>query len=77
MTQPPIPISRSVSGAGPRGPTARPEFLSVQDYKHVQRWADIVLERPPGQEYGSGYRQGDRVAKAGRPRSLPFSPSVT
>jgi GST-like protein len=22
------------------------EFLSVQDYKHVQRWADRVLERP-------------------------------
>ena len=22
------------------------EFLSVQDYKHVQRWADILLERP-------------------------------
>jgi GST-like protein len=22
------------------------EFLSVQDYKHVQRWADMVLERP-------------------------------
>ncbi len=22
------------------------EFLSVQDYKHVQRWADLVLERP-------------------------------
>jgi hypothetical protein len=33
MTQPPIPISRSVSGAGPRGPTARPEFLSVQDHR--------------------------------------------
>ncbi len=23
-----------------------PEFLSVQDYKHVQRWADMLLERP-------------------------------
>jgi GSH-dependent disulfide-bond oxidoreductase len=22
------------------------EFLSVQDYKHVQRWADMLLERP-------------------------------
>jgi GST-like protein len=22
------------------------EFLSVQDYKHVQRWADALLERP-------------------------------
>jgi GSH-dependent disulfide-bond oxidoreductase len=22
------------------------EFLSVQDYKHVQRWADTLLERP-------------------------------
>jgi GST-like protein len=22
------------------------EFLSVQDYKHVQRWADLILERP-------------------------------
>jgi GST-like protein len=22
------------------------EFLSVQDYKHVQRWADLLLERP-------------------------------
>jgi GST-like protein len=22
------------------------EFLSVQDYKHVQRWADVLLERP-------------------------------
>ena len=22
------------------------EFLSVQDYKHVQRWADTILERP-------------------------------
>jgi GSH-dependent disulfide-bond oxidoreductase len=22
------------------------EFLSVQDYKHVQRWADAVGERP-------------------------------
>jgi len=22
------------------------EFLSVQDYKHVQRWADKLLERP-------------------------------
>lgn len=22
------------------------EFLSVQDYKHVQRWADILLQRP-------------------------------
>ena len=22
------------------------EFLSVQDYKHVNRWADILLERP-------------------------------
>jgi GSH-dependent disulfide-bond oxidoreductase len=22
------------------------EFLQVQDYKHVQRWADIILERP-------------------------------
>jgi len=22
------------------------EFLSVQDYKHVQRWADLMLERP-------------------------------
>ncbi len=25
------------------------EFLSVQDYKNVQRWADAVLERPPVQ----------------------------
>jgi GSH-dependent disulfide-bond oxidoreductase len=22
------------------------EFLSVQDYRHVQRWADLLLERP-------------------------------
>ncbi|UHL64101.1 glutathione-dependent disulfide-bond oxidoreductase [Paralcaligenes sp. KSB-10] len=22
------------------------EFLSVQDYKHIQRWADTILERP-------------------------------
>jgi GSH-dependent disulfide-bond oxidoreductase len=22
------------------------EFLSVQEYKHVQRWADVLLERP-------------------------------
>jgi GST-like protein len=22
------------------------EFLSVQDYKHVIRWADMLLERP-------------------------------
>ena len=22
------------------------EFLSVQDYKNVQRWADMLLERP-------------------------------
>jgi GST-like protein len=22
------------------------EFLAVQDYKHVQRWADLLLERP-------------------------------
>ena len=22
------------------------EFLSVQDYKHVQRWADQLIERP-------------------------------
>ena len=22
------------------------EFLSVQDYKHVQRWADLIVERP-------------------------------
>jgi GST-like protein len=22
------------------------EFLQVQDYKHVQRWADVILERP-------------------------------
>jgi GSH-dependent disulfide-bond oxidoreductase len=22
------------------------EFLSVQDYKHVQRWADLIGERP-------------------------------
>ncbi len=22
------------------------EFLSVQDYKHVQRWADLIAERP-------------------------------
>src|ERR1700685_2018752 len=22
------------------------EFLQVQDYKHVQRWADTILERP-------------------------------
>jgi GST-like protein len=22
------------------------EFLSVQEYKHVQRWADLLLERP-------------------------------
>jgi GSH-dependent disulfide-bond oxidoreductase len=22
------------------------EFLSVQDYKHVQRWADLLLQRP-------------------------------
>ena len=22
------------------------DFLSVQDYKHVQRWADLLLERP-------------------------------
>ena len=22
------------------------EFLSVQDYKHVLRWADMLLERP-------------------------------
>jgi len=22
------------------------EFLSVQDYKHVQRWADMLLQRP-------------------------------
>jgi len=22
------------------------EFLSVTDYKHVQRWADAILERP-------------------------------
>jgi GSH-dependent disulfide-bond oxidoreductase len=22
------------------------EFLQVQDYKHVQRWADLILERP-------------------------------
>ena len=22
------------------------EFLAVQDYKHVQRWADMLLERP-------------------------------
>ena len=22
------------------------EFLSVQDYKHLQRWADMLLERP-------------------------------
>ena len=22
------------------------EFLSVQDYRHVQRWADALLERP-------------------------------
>jgi len=22
------------------------EFLSVQDYQHVQRWADVILERP-------------------------------
>jgi GSH-dependent disulfide-bond oxidoreductase len=22
------------------------EFLSVQDYKHVQRWADMLLGRP-------------------------------
>jgi GST-like protein len=22
------------------------EFLQVQDYKHVQRWADMILERP-------------------------------
>jgi len=22
------------------------EFLSVQDYQHVQRWADRLLERP-------------------------------
>ena len=22
------------------------EFLSVQDYKHVQRWTDMLLERP-------------------------------
>ncbi len=22
------------------------EFLSVQDYKHVQRWADAILARP-------------------------------
>src|ERR1700743_3852884 len=24
------------------------EFLSVQDYKHMQRWADLILERPAG-----------------------------
>src|SRR6266850_1761690 len=23
-----------------------PEFLNVQDYKNVQRWADVLLERP-------------------------------
>jgi GST-like protein len=22
------------------------EFLSVQDYKHIQRWADMLLARP-------------------------------
>ncbi len=22
------------------------EFLSVQDYRHVQRWADVILARP-------------------------------
>jgi GST-like protein len=22
------------------------EFLQVQDYKHVQRWADAIVERP-------------------------------
>ena len=22
------------------------EFLSVQDYKHVQRWTDLIAERP-------------------------------
>jgi GSH-dependent disulfide-bond oxidoreductase len=25
------------------------EFLSVQDYRHVQRWADTILARPHGQ----------------------------
>jgi GSH-dependent disulfide-bond oxidoreductase len=22
------------------------EFLSVQDYKHLQRWADVIAKRP-------------------------------
>jgi len=22
------------------------EFLSVEDYKHIQRWADMLLQRP-------------------------------
>ncbi len=25
------------------------EFLSVQDYKHIQRWADLILSRPAAQ----------------------------
>ena len=28
------------------GCTEAAEFLSVQDYKNVQRWADALLERP-------------------------------
>src|SRR6201994_2745225 len=32
------------------------EFLSVQDYKHVQRWADMLLERPAVKRGGRGNR---------------------
>ena len=46
------------------------EFLQVQDYKHVQRWADAILERPavPAWAHGQSrpWRAREAVARTSR-----------
>ncbi len=44
------------------------EFLAVQDYKHVQRWADMLLERPAVQRGRMVNRTGGEPASQLRER---------
>ena len=44
------------------------EFLAVQDYKHVQRWADMLLERPAVQTRPHGQPHLRRAASQLRER---------